>query len=279
MDIAVNVEATDTSTPSHSSKHWDSSNKRVGSSPRRSADIRLIRRHPEVYEPCDDSFALVDALLADRVHLRGLKPSFCVEVGCGSGYVITSLALILGNDQGKAYFLATDINEAAAKVTCDTLAVHDVAADVIVTDLVSGLEKRLSGLVDVLVFNPPYVPTPDEDVGTDGITASWAGGERGRTVIDRILAIVDMLLSNRGWFYLLTITVNNPGEICHLMKQKGFASRIVVQRYTQEESLHVLKFWRAVATDHSDSASVSSTSRTSRQQSLSQRLSRLVSFK
>eukprot|EP00249_Psilotum_nudum_P024474 c29195_g1_i4 orf=669-935(+) len=88
-----------------------------------------------------------------------------------------------------------------------------------------------------------------------------------------------MLLSNRGWFYLLTITVNNPGEICHLMKQKGFASRIVVQRYTQEESLHVLKFWRAVATDHSDSASVSSTSRTSRQQSLSQRLSRLVSFK
>lgn len=63
-----------------------------------------------MYEPCDDSFALVDALLADKVNLVEQHPKLCLEVGCGSGYVITSLALILG-DEGGAQFFATDISQ------------------------------------------------------------------------------------------------------------------------------------------------------------------------
>lgn len=209
----------------------------------RGADVRRVPHDPEVYDPCDDSFALVDALLSDQAHLKRLAPGLCVEIGCGSGYVVASLALILGADSG-AQFLATDLSPRAAEVAQQTLAAHAVTADVIVTDLVGGLEGRLAGSVDVLLFNPPYVPTPEEDVGCPGITASWAGGERGRTVINRALELVDSLLSWRGWFYLVTLTANDPGEICRDMRKLGFASRIVIQRYTEEESLHVLKFWR-----------------------------------
>ncbi|XP_058198076.1 uncharacterized protein LOC131313659 [Rhododendron vialii] len=212
--------------------------------PSKIAQIRLVSSHPEVYEPCDDSFALVDALLADQMNLLMHNPKLCMEVGCGSGYVITSLALVLGQGACGAYYIATDINPHAVRVTSETLEAHGVHAELITTDIASGLEERLAGLVDVMVVNPPYVPTPEEEVGRDGIASAWAGGENGRCVIDKILPVADKLLSDRGWLYMVTLTANNPSEICLQMRDKGYASRIVVQRSTEEESLHVIKFWR-----------------------------------
>jgi len=37
---------------------------------------------------------------------------------------------------------------------------------------------------------------------------------------------------------------NNDPHMCLLMRKKGYASRIFVQRSTEEESLHIIKFWR-----------------------------------
>ncbi|KAL6283035.1 hypothetical protein ACE6H2_013964 [Prunus campanulata] len=207
----------------------------------RIAQIRLVSSHPEVYEPCDDSFALVDALLADRKNLLEHQPTLCLELGCGSGYVITSLALIVGQE---AHYIATDINPNAVRVTRGTLEAHGVHAELITTNIASGLEKRLAGLVDVIVVNPPYVPTPEDEVGCEGIASAWAGGENGRSVIDKILPVADNLLSEKGWLYMVTLTENNPSEICLQMKEKGYASRIVVQRLTEEENLQIIKFWR-----------------------------------
>ncbi|KAF6135250.1 hypothetical protein GIB67_035321 [Kingdonia uniflora] len=166
--------------------------------PFRSAQIRLVSGHPEVYEPCDDSFALVDALLADRANLLDHKPVFFMEVGCGSGYVITSLAIMLGQENAGRYYFATDTNPHAARVTRETLEAHGVHAEVISDNIASAVERRLGGMVDVIVVNPPYVPTPEDEVGRDGIASAWAGGENGRTVIDRILPVTEKLLSDKA---------------------------------------------------------------------------------
>ncbi|XP_039023875.1 methyltransferase N6AMT1-like [Hibiscus syriacus] len=123
---------------------------------------------------------------------------------------------------------------------------HGVHAELINTNIMSGLESRLAGSVDLLVVNPPYVPTPEDEVGREGIASAWAGGENGRSVIDKILPVADKLLSERGWLYMVTLTANNPSQICRQMMKKGYASRIVVQRSTEEESLHIIKFWRDI---------------------------------
>ncbi|XP_050222996.1 uncharacterized protein LOC126673074 [Mercurialis annua] len=226
------------------------------------AQIGLVSSHPEVYEPCDDSFALVDALLADKTNLLDQNPRVCLEIGCGSGYVITSLALILSQNSPGAYYIATDTNPHAVRVTRETLNAHGVDAELVKTDIVSGLEKRLEGMVDVMVVNPPYVPTPEDEVGRDGIASAWAGGENGRRVIDRILPVVDTLLSEKGWLYMVTLIANDPSQLCRQMRNKGYASRIVVQRSTEEEILHIIKFWRDSSITQLDTKKTLSTNKT-----------------
>ena len=61
-----------------------------------------------------------------------------------------------------------------------------VSLECVRSSLLSGMEGAV-GRVDVMVFNPPYVPTPDEEVAGCGIEASWAGGTDGRIVIDQFL--------------------------------------------------------------------------------------------
>ncbi|KAF3645748.1 Transcription repressor OFP6 [Capsicum annuum] len=146
----------------------------------RIAKILLVSSHPEVYEPCDDSFALVDALVADRINLLQHQPSI----------------FTLGHEGVFPYYIATDINPHALRVTSETVDAHGVYAELVNIDISSGLEKRLTGLVDVMVVNPPYVPTPEDEVGCEGITSAWAGGEDGRSVIDKILPAADNLLLN-----------------------------------------------------------------------------------
>jgi release factor glutamine methyltransferase len=96
------------------------------------------------------------------------------------------------------------MNQHAVETTQATLEAHGIHADVTATDTVSGLEKRLAGMADVVVVNPPYVPTPEEEIEIKGIAASWAGGLNGHQVIDRILPVCE-LLSEKGCMYMIVL--------------------------------------------------------------------------
>ena len=69
-----------------------------------------------VYEPSDDTFLLVDALSADAAEMRRRRPSLCVEVGSGSGAVLTHLGSVLQH----AALVAGDVNLAACTATLAT---------------------------------------------------------------------------------------------------------------------------------------------------------------
>ncbi|XP_019747084.1 methyltransferase N6AMT1 isoform X2 [Hippocampus comes] len=193
----------------------------------------------QVYEPSEDSFLLIDALEKDARKLQHMRPCVCVEVGSGSGVVSAFLASLLGPS---AIYFCTDVNRAAALCTARTASRNTVSLEPIITDLVESLLPRLSGQVDVLLFNPPYVVTPSSEVGSKGIEAAWAGGRRGREVTNRFLPIVSQLLSSRGLFYLVTIAENDPEEIIQTLSGYGLQGKPHLSTRAGNERLTVLCF-------------------------------------
>ncbi|XP_038657616.1 methyltransferase N6AMT1 isoform X6 [Scyliorhinus canicula] len=166
----------------------------------------------DVYDPAEDTFLLMDALEKDVNEIKKLS--------------------------------CTDINPLAAACSVESAKSNGVNIQPIITDLVTGLLPRLQNQVDVLIFNPPYVVTPSEEVGSHGIEASWAGGERGREVMDRLLPQVSSLLSSHGFFYLVTIQENNPEEIMQSLKSSSLQGTVLISRQAGREHLSVLKFWK-----------------------------------
>ncbi|XP_013883167.1 methyltransferase N6AMT1 isoform X1 [Austrofundulus limnaeus] len=195
----------------------------------------------DVYEPAQDSFLLIDALETDAERLRGMSPSVCLEVGSGSGVVSAFVASVLGPS---AAYICSDVNPAAAQCTAKTASCNNVSLQPVLTDLVECFLPRLCGKVDVLLFNPPYVVTPSEEVSSRGIEAAWAGGERGREVTDRFLPSVAQLLSHKGLFYLITITENDPEEIIRLLSHQGLEGESCLSTRAGNERLSVLRFHR-----------------------------------
>lgn len=199
----------------------------------------------DVYEPAEDSFLLIDALEKDAESLQQMSPCVCLEVGSGSGVVSAFLASLVGSS---ASYLCTDVNHAAAQCTAKTASCNSVSLQPVITDLVECLLPRLSGKVDVLLFNPPYVVTPSDEVGSTGIEAAWAGGKRGREVTDRFLPLVSKLLSSKGLFYLITIAENDPEEILQLLGKHGLRGESCLSTRAGNERLSVLRFHRSQQT-------------------------------
>lgn len=108
---------------------------------------------------------------------------------------------------------------------------------------------RLSHAVDVLLFNPPYVPTyadeADDAQHDAGIAGAWAGGADGMQITNTVLQQVESLLSPTGRFYLVAVKENDvPGIRQRMLAEHGLKSQIVLQRRAGREHLFVVRFSR-----------------------------------
>ena len=70
--------------------------------------------------------------------------------------------------------------------------------DVVNASLLNNLTNRLYKSIDLLLFNPPYVPTVDQEAveaqETKGIAGAWAGGTDGMTLTWPVLRALDVSL-------------------------------------------------------------------------------------
>ncbi|MCS7283613.1 MAG: peptide chain release factor N(5)-glutamine methyltransferase [Anaerolineae bacterium] len=148
-----------------------------------------FRVTPDVLIPRPETEVLVDRALTFRPHT-------VIDVGTGSGCIAIALAVHLP----EARFWATDLSFAALRVAQENAHRHAVANRICF--LQADLLSPLTGPVDLVVSNPPYVAEEEWISLPVSVRHEPAlalkGGENGLGVIWRLLAEAPRLLRSGG---------------------------------------------------------------------------------
>lgn len=122
------------------------------------------------------------------------------------------------------------------------------STDVLTTDLFSAFNPAFK--FDLVLFNPPYVPTDDDELErallTRDISAAWAGGADGRFVIDKFLTTLPQFLSADSLAYVILLHGNKPEEVADFAARLGLISEVVMRREAGIERLYVLRLSKFV---------------------------------
>lgn len=114
----------------------------------------------QVYRPNDDTFFMLDVLFQESRTVG--ETEAVLEIGCGSGYLITHFLYWLKERGARlpCQAIATDINIDACFLTKKFAAANGIYIDVINANITNGLSQHaLKDKVDIIICNPPYVPT------------------------------------------------------------------------------------------------------------------------
>jgi len=226
-----------------------------------------------VYEPAEDSFLFLDTL-SSPAETRFLTERFSqkpdaadnnvaaaspllVEVGTGSGVVLAFLTAHAQQIFRRAdvVTIGSDINQFACQASYSTVqqacqeadrdataADHSQCSGFLMAMLNADLTSSLRpGVVDVLIFNPPYVPSSSVPRCADGeateieiakrtsfdndshlLSLSYEGGIDGMEVTNRFLKqLPDVLNRERGVAYVLLCRQNKPEEVMQSIRGWG----------------------------------------------------------
>ncbi|UNI14618.1 Peptide chain release factor N(5)-glutamine methyltransferase [Purpureocillium takamizusanense] len=246
--------------------------------------------YERVYEPAEDSFLLLDTLSSDseRAFLRDSfshTTPLVVELGTGSGVVLAFVhahaATLFGSR--RVLTAGVDMNGHACRATAATArraqadhpGTHGVFLGACLGDLAAPWRD---GCVDVLVFNPPYVPTPEMPARTGGwgagdgdddnavllppppgqtpsfdddsylLSLSYAGGMDGMETTDRLIERLPRILSPKGCAYILLCAQNKPDEVKRRIEAFGPGWRALTVGSSGKtagwEKLQVIRVWR-----------------------------------
>ena len=173
---------------------------------------------PDVYEPCDDTYMLMETALNE------VRPTDSVlEVGTGCGVIAKRVA------ERARCVIATDKNPRAV----ENAKLNGVEATM--GNLFADLDSRF----DLIIFNPPYLPS-GRDVPGDWQTRAWDGGPSGREVIVRFLSQVGNYLTQKGRVLLVISSITGYKDVTELMHVQFRIVRVIAERKFFFETLYVV---------------------------------------
>jgi release factor glutamine methyltransferase len=181
---------------------------------------------PHVLDPRPETETIVEAALSILSDRREDKLNI-LDLGVGSGALLCALLTEFGAARG----IGVDISADAAEVAQGNLNGCGLSfrAEIRVGDWTSGLDGRF----DLIVSNPPYIPTADlaglpREVRDFDPWLALDGGIDGLAAYRRILTESRRILAPRGWL-LAELGVGQAAKVTAIANQCGFTDCVTYQ--------------------------------------------------
>lgn len=190
----------------------------------------VLRCEEGVLIPRPETEVLVDAALEA---IAGVEAPRVLEIGTGTG----CLALSLVTECEGTRVIATDLSPRAvtlASRNVDALGLGG-AIEVVEGDLASGVSDALMGSFDLLVSNPPYIPTAvlERDVPAEVRDhephLALDGGFDGLDVFRRLAELAPQALHDGGWF-CLELSEDNVETAAEELRAAGCWEQVEVRQ-------------------------------------------------
>ena len=189
-----------------------------------------IELHPEVYEPAEDTFLLLDSVIAS-------EGDYVLEIGSGSGLIGLYFASLGAN------VICSDINPIAVELIKKNFLLNKNflkgSFDIRIGNLFSVLDSKDS--FDIIIFNPPYLPTSKKELvgGSGWFDKAVSGGMKGLDVIQRFINQVSNYLKKNGKIYFVFSSLTDNEKLKKLIKKNNFIFKIVNSYRFDNEKLDV----------------------------------------
>jgi release factor glutamine methyltransferase len=167
-----------------------------------------------VFQPISDSW-----MLADQLRREPLRQRSVLDLCTGSGMLAVTAAL-----HGADEVVAADVSRRSLLCARLNAALNGVRVKPRRGDLFEAVGDHR---FDLIVSNPPYVPSPLSELPARGLGRAWEAGPDGRVFIDRICASASGHLRPGGVVLLVHSVICGEGQTLEAFQRAGFRSKVV----------------------------------------------------
>jgi release factor glutamine methyltransferase len=178
-----------------------------------------VARLPGVFRPRSDTWLLA-AVLRRAPQLRG---GAVVDVCTGSGALAVAAALA-----GARSVTAVDVSARAVLTARINARLNGVRVEALRGDLLDAVRGRR---FDVIVSNPPYLPSDGDELPARGRARHTEAGASGRTLLDRLIDAAPAHLAPGGVLLFTHSSINGERATLDRMRAAGLEPAVAERRH------------------------------------------------
>lgn len=176
----------------------------------------MLVRAPGVYRPQPDTWllarAMTEAALPDGARV--------LDACTGTGALAIHAART-----GAAAVTAVDLSRAAVTSAWLNSRLHGVRLELLCGDVTEVVSGRT---FDVIVANPPYVPS-EEPRPTGRAARAWDAGRHGRSLLDPLCAMMPRLLTTGGTALMVHSALSGTATSLRQLRSGGLKATVVAR--------------------------------------------------